>query len=88
MNSYYTDNSAQPISMQITYSPPLSDPVRCVNVSFGDDNLVDSDETFVVIFYPLNTEDMFVDGNNEANVTIIDDEGMCNNSVFCGVNPQ
>ncbi len=75
MHSCYTDDSAQPISGEITYSFPVSDPVRCVNVSFSDDNLVESDETFVVVFYPLDTEDMFVDGNNVANVTIIDDEG-------------
>ena len=59
---------------QITYSPPIADGARCINILFGDDGLVEPDQYLVVVFTPSNNNDMFV-GGNVANVTIIDDEG-------------
>ena len=46
----------------------------CLNISFGDDELVEADECFVVTFMPVNELDGFVDNENTVNGTIIDDE--------------
>jgi hypothetical protein len=59
---------------QLVFYPPISDAVRCINISFGDDDLVEQDQFFMIIFTPSNTNDVFV-GGNVANVTIVDDEG-------------
>ena len=48
-------------------------PSRCVTVTFGDDDVIEENEMFVVVLEPLNDNDVFVDGNR-VNVTVIDDE--------------
>lgn len=58
----------------ITLSPPIADSVRCANITFGDDDLVESDQDFVVVFTPSNDNDVII-GGSVANVTIVDDEG-------------
>ena len=57
----------------LTFSPPISELFRCVNISFGDDELVEDKEQLVVIFEPDNNNDRFPSGNR-INFTIIDDE--------------
>ena len=49
-----------------------------MRVYFNDDYLVEADKTFMVIFEPVNMLDVFVDGNNVVNVTILDDDGKLN----------
>lgn len=68
------DDVIAPSTRYIMFSPPITDPIRCVNISFGDDDLVEPDQYFVVVFTPSNDNDVFVD-DSVANVTIVDDEG-------------
>ena len=57
----------------LTFSPPIEDRSRCVNITFGDDDFVEADERFSVIFEPVNPFDRFPNGN-QIDFTIVDDE--------------
>ena len=63
---------------ELTFQPSFDVLFRCVRVYFNDDYLVEADKTFMVIFEPVNMLDVFVDGNNVVNVTILDDDGKLN----------
>lgn len=69
-----SDDVSDSSMRQLTFSPTIVDAVRCVNISFGDDDLVEPDQYFVVIFSPGIDNDVFM-GGSVANVTIVDDEG-------------
>lgn len=72
--TYSTVDAVKLSTTEIFFSPPVVDPKRCVNISFGDSDFEGSDQFFTVIFTPSNDNDVFV-GGSVANVTIIDDEG-------------
>ena len=58
---------------QLIFSPPLEDTRRCVNVSFGNDDLVENDFEFAVTFTPANAYDE-IEGPNMTRVTVVDEE--------------
>ena len=59
---------------EIIFSPLVADLVKCVNISYGDDNLVETDMRFAVTFSPVHGDDSF-EGGNVITITVIDDEG-------------
>lgn len=68
-------------SMAITFSPPVTDPIRCVNITFEEGDFEEMEHYFLVIFIPSNDSDVFA-GSNVANVTVtVSDEG--NNYTAC-----
>ena len=58
---------------QLVYTPEIGMLFRTVVILFKDDNFVEGDEKFSVIFSPENALDRF-NGTNVVNVTITDDE--------------
>lgn len=58
---------------QLVYTPKIGMLFRTVVILLKDDNFVEGDEKFSVIFSPENGLDRF-NGTNVVNVTITDDE--------------
>lgn len=58
---------------QLVFSPPVEVSRICVNVTFGNDALVEDDFEFVVTFTPANANDEIED-TNMTRVTVIDEE--------------
>jgi hypothetical protein len=69
-----TDGDAELSTREIIFSPLVAELVKCVNISYGDDNLVEADMHFAVTFNPVHEDDSF-EGGNTITITVIDDEG-------------
>ena len=57
----------------LSFIPPVTGSFRCLNVSFANDDVVEDQHGFSVIFEPANPNDRFPNGNR-INFTIVDDE--------------